>query len=182
MSDIEESTSKKPHRHHKTGQKAVKKKANAEKKKHRFAKKPAPAATTTTTADSDGEEHQQEQQPEMTEEEKRAKAALRNPRAFSIQSVTSARRMLQRRAEKIHKKLHFHIVDRNAVAAEPPPVVVAVAGPPGVGKSTLITSLVKHYTRRNVVAKGPITVVSGKKRRLTFIEVPNDLNAMVDVA
>jgi len=30
--------------------------------------------------------------------------------------------------------------------------------------------------------KGPITIISGKKRRVTFIEVPNDINGMVDVA
>lgn len=30
--------------------------------------------------------------------------------------------------------------------------------------------------------KGPITVVSGKKRRLTFMECNNDMNSMIDVA
>lgn len=30
--------------------------------------------------------------------------------------------------------------------------------------------------------KGPITIISGKKRRVTFIEVPNDINGMVDAA
>ena len=29
--------------------------------------------------------------------------------------------------------------------------------------------------------KGPITLVSGKKRRLTFIECNNDLNSMIDI-
>ena len=29
---------------------------------------------------------------------------------------------------------------------------------------------------------GPITVVSGKHRRITFIECPTDLNSMIDVA
>lgn len=28
---------------------------------------------------------------------------------------------------------------------------------------------------------GPITVVSGKKRRLTFIECPNDISSMIDL-
>jgi ribosome biogenesis protein BMS1 len=47
----------------------------------------------------------------------------------------------------------------------------------------LIRSLIKHYTKQNISeVKGPITVISGKKRRLTFIEVPNDLNAMIDAA
>ena len=30
--------------------------------------------------------------------------------------------------------------------------------------------------------QGPVTVVTGKSRRLTIIECPNDLGAMVDVA
>ena len=71
-------------------------------------------------------------------------------------------------------------MDRSSIANEPPPVLVAVVGPPGCGKTTLIRSLVKHYTRRNVVSVGgPITVVSGKNRRLTFVECPNDVNGMM---
>jgi len=46
----------------------------------------------------------------------------------------------------------------------------------------LIQCLVKHYTKQNIQPKGPVTVVSGKKRRLTFIEVPNDINSMCDIA
>ena len=65
---------------------------------------------------------------------------------------------------------------------EPPPVIVAIVGPPGVGKTTLLKSLVRRYTKQTLnEAKGPITVVSGKKRRLTFIECNNDLNSMIDV-
>lgn len=42
-----------------------------------------------------------------------------------------------------------------------------------VGKSLVIKSLIKHYTRQSVSeVKGPITVVSGKQRRLTFVECP----------
>jgi ribosome biogenesis protein BMS1 len=42
---------------------------------------------------------------------------------------------------------------------------------------------VKHYSKRNVsTVAGPITVISGKQRRLTFFECPNDLNAMIDIA
>jgi GTPase SAR1 family protein len=41
-------------------------------------------------------------------------------------------------------------------------VLVAVVGPPGVGKSTVIRSLVHHYTGQNLTKiNGPITVVSG---------------------
>ena len=58
------------------------------------------------------------------------------------------------------------------------------SGPPGVGKTTLIKALIKHYTRQNVAdVRGPITLVSGKARRLTFIECPSvqtPLNAYID--
>lgn len=51
------------------------------------------------------------------------------------------------------------------------------------GKTTLIRSLVKRYTKHNLTdIKGPITVVSGKHRRLTFVECNNDVNSMIDVA
>jgi len=63
-------------------------------------------------------------------------------------------------------------------------VVVVVMGPPGSGKSTLISSLVKSYTRQSLGAgaAGPITVVTGKSRRVTFFECPNDLSAMLDLS
>ena len=74
------------------------------------------------------------------------------------------------------------LVGREEAGAEPPFVVV-VHGPPGVGKSSVIRSLVKHFTKQNVAdVQGPVTVVSGKQRRLTFVECPQDLNAMVDTA
>lgn len=51
--------------------------------------------------------------------------------------------------------------------------MVVVHGPPGVGKTTLIKNLIKHYVNQNLSeVKGPITVVSGKTRRLTFVECP----------
>lgn len=40
--------------------------------------------------------------------------------------------------------------------------------------------LVKKYTRHSLVdVRGPVTVVSGKNRRLTFYECPNNLSAMM---
>lgn len=50
-----------------------------------------------------------------------------------------------------------------------------------MGKTTLIKGLIKHYTRQDVrEVKGPITLIAGKARRLTFIECPQDLSAMID--
>ena len=61
--------------------------------------------------------------------------------------------------------------------------LISLFGPAGVGKTTIIKSLVKHWTKQNIAeAMGPVTVVTGKKRRLSLIECPNDLNAMCDLA
>ncbi|RUS24329.1 GTP binding protein, partial [Jimgerdemannia flammicorona] len=104
-----------------------------------------------------------------------------NPKAFTFQSIGRAEKTARRNMDRGEKKLHVPRVDRTPL--EPPPVVVAVVGPPGSGKTTLIKSLVKKYTKHNLQeVKGPITVVSGKKRRLTFIECANDLNCMIDIA
>lgn len=47
----------------------------------------------------------------------------------------------------------------------------------------MIRSLVKHYTKHNLKeVKGPITLVSGKNRRLTFFECGNDMVSMIDIA
>ena len=52
-------------------------------------------------------------------------------------------------------------------------MVVLVQGPPGVGKSLLIKALIQHYTRHSLPnPQGPITLVAGKQRRITFIECP----------
>jgi Cdc6-like AAA superfamily ATPase len=49
-------------------------------------------------------------------------------------------------------------------------IIVAVVGPPGVGKTALIKDLIKRYTKRNLSSPtGPLTVVTSKKRRLTLL-------------
>jgi ribosome biogenesis protein BMS1 len=56
-------------------------------------------------------------------------------------------------------------------------------GPPGVGKTTLLKSLVKRYAKETLSnPQGPITVVTSKRQRLTFVECPNKLEAMVDMS
>jgi ribosome biogenesis protein BMS1 len=43
-------------------------------------------------------------------------------------------------------------------------------------------SLIKRYTKHTLQdIRGPVTVVAGKSRRLTFIECGNDLESMIDV-
>lgn len=47
----------------------------------------------------------------------------------------------------------------------------------------MIQCLIKRYTKHGLnEINGPVTVVAGKKRRLTFIECSSDINAMIDVA
>ncbi|KAI6101977.1 hypothetical protein EV401DRAFT_2025541 [Pisolithus croceorrhizus] len=87
----------------------------------------------------------------------------------------------RRNVEREQTRLHVPLVDRTPEDV-PPPVIVAIVGPSGVGKTTLLKSLVRRYSKQTLQeAKGPITVVSGKKRRLTFIECSNDLNSMIDI-
>lgn len=104
-----------------------------------------------------------------------------NPKAFAFKSNVKAKRLQSRTAEKEQRKLHVPTIDRSY--GEPPPYVVVVHGPPKVGKSLLIKSLVKHYTKHNLPeVRGPITIVSGKKRRIQFVECPSDINGMIDAA
>ncbi|XVF24619.1 hypothetical protein REPUB_Repub13aG0142900 [Reevesia pubescens] len=104
-----------------------------------------------------------------------------NPKAFAFRSNAKAKRLQSRAVEKEQRRLHFPIIDRSY--GESPPFVVVVQGPPQVGKSLLIKSLVKHYTKHNLPeVRGPITIVSGKQRRLQFVECPNDINGMIDAA
>ncbi|KAK0179967.1 hypothetical protein PV327_005659 [Microctonus hyperodae] len=105
----------------------------------------------------------------------------RNPKAFTFNSAIRAERQFRRKQDINTKKTHIPLVDRTPI--EPPPVLVAIVGPPKVGKSLLIKCLIKSYARQplsNIV--GPVTVVSGKKRRITFMECNNDINSMIDIA
>ncbi|KAK7264372.1 hypothetical protein RJT34_31980 [Clitoria ternatea] len=105
----------------------------------------------------------------------------KNPRAFAFSSTNKAKRLQSRGVEKEQRRLHLPIIDRSY--GEPAPYVIVVQGPPQVGKSLLIKSLVKHFTKHNLPdVRGPITIVSGKQRRLQFVECPNDINGMIDAA
>ncbi|XP_022124678.2 ribosome biogenesis protein BMS1 homolog [Pieris rapae] len=108
-------------------------------------------------------------------------ARQRNPKAFAIQSVVRAERQFRRKEDVIAKKQHIPQVDKTPL--EPPPIVVAIVGPPRVGKTTLINNLIKSFIKTNVTStKGPITIVTSKKRRITLIECNNDVNSMIDIA
>lgn len=63
-------------------------------------------------------------------------ARKRNPKAFAIQNVDKTERRVRRKEDITEKRKHLPTVDRTPV--EPPPIVVAIVGPPKVGKSTLL--------------------------------------------
>lgn len=116
---------------------------------------------------------------------KMAKAKLHangfNAKAFAVANPGKLDRQARRSHDHKEKRYHAPMVDRTT--EDPPPVIVAVVGPPGTGKTTLIKSLVRRYTKQTLNdIRGPITVVSGKRRRLTFLECNNDLSSMIDVA
>lgn len=105
----------------------------------------------------------------------------RNPKAFALKSAKKAERKFRHKQEYVEKKHHIPLVDRAPI--EPPPVVVAVVGPPGSGKSSLIRCLIKNFTRQSLTkVQGPVTIVSSKQRRITLLECNNDLNSMIDIA
>ncbi|KAJ1994935.1 Glycoside hydrolase 2 (Mannanase, beta-galactosidase) [Coemansia umbellata] len=111
----------------------------------------------------------------------RKNAEKNNPKAFTMQSAQKAERMARRKAELDEKKYHVPMADRTPTT--PPPLVVAVVGPPKCGKTTIIKSLVRRYTKHTISdIRGPVTVVSGKHQRLTLMECANDINAMADMA
>ncbi|KAH8705189.1 putative ribosome biogenesis protein [Talaromyces proteolyticus] len=105
-----------------------------------------------------------------------------NPKAFAFSNPGKGKRQAARSHELKEKRLHVPLVDR--LPEEAPPIVVTVVGPPGVGKTTLIKSLIKRYSKQTLSSPtGPLTVVTSKRRRLTFLECPSDsLASMVDVA
>lgn len=105
-----------------------------------------------------------------------------NPKAFAFNAPGRLAKQAARSHDVREKRLHVPLVDR--LPEEAPPLVVGVVGPPGVGKTTLIKSLVRRYTKQSISdPRGPITVVTSKRRRLTFIECPSDsLASSIDVA
>eukprot|EP00981_Chlorochromonas_danica_P014907 scaffold9386_cov154-Ochromonas_danica.AAC.14 len=110
-----------------------------------------------------------------------SKKTRKNNRAFNVSNVVSTKRAMQRNLDRAQKKEVVPLINRTEET--PPPSLVVVMGPKGVGKSTLIRSLVKMFTNQNLVdTVGPVTVVAGKKKRITFFEAPLDIYSLTDLA
>lgn len=107
-----------------------------------------------------------------------------NHRAFSVANIVRTQRTIQRNLDRSQKKEYVPQKDRRSSDTnQSPPSLVVVMGPKGVGKSTLIRSLVKIYTNQNLTTvTGPVTVVTGKNKRITLLECPNDPASMLDCA
>lgn len=103
------------------------------------------------------------------------KTAVAKPGAFA--------RRLRLSADRAEKRAVNPIAPFDRTGGDAAPRIVAVVGPKGVGKSTVIRNLIKHYSKRNVPKiTGPITIVSGRRKRITFLEVGPDLSSMIDAA
>ncbi|KAI9890180.1 MAG: Glycoside hydrolase 2 (Mannanase, beta-galactosidase) [Vezdaea aestivalis] len=123
----------------------------------------------------------QANKPHRKGKEKKANQSGHNAKAFAFASPGRLQKQASRSHDIKEKRLHVPLVDR--LPEEAPPIIVSVVGPPGVGKTTLIKSLIKRYTKHTLSSPaGPLTVVTSKRRRLTFIECPSDsLASMMDI-
>ncbi|KAL9079263.1 MAG: hypothetical protein Q9157_001834 [Trypethelium eluteriae] len=124
----------------------------------------------------------QTHKPHRAKKEKKTPTSGPNPKAFAYAAPGRAQKQAARSHDVKEKRLHVPLVDR--LPEEAPPIVVGIVGPPGVGKTTLVKSLIRRYTKQTLSQPvGPLTVVTSKRRRLTFIECPSDsLASMIDLA
>ena len=79
-----------------------------------------------------------------------------NVKAFALMSTVCVAQSDKYKLDMQTKKRHLPVMDRTPLV--PPPIVVVVVGPPRIGKSTLISSLVKTYSRQ------PLTDVKGQSQ------------------
>ncbi|OAF70052.1 hypothetical protein A3Q56_02189, partial [Intoshia linei] len=103
----------------------------------------------------------------------------KNPKAYAFNSVNKISKRIARSMDMQESRKHIPI--KHDIEQEPP-LLIVIAGPSKCGKTTLLKSLLLHYTNEKITnIKGPVTVVSGKKQRLTFMESNNDICTIIDL-
>ncbi|VDK38792.1 unnamed protein product [Taenia asiatica] len=108
---------------------------------------------------------------------------LQNSKGFAVQHTTKAARKVRKTLDRETKKYHLLDISTASSVNFSPPLIVGIVGPPRCGKSTLLRGLIRHFGRQLVPSiTGPITVVAGKKLRLTLIECDCNINSMIDIA
>ncbi|KAK0715647.1 hypothetical protein B0H67DRAFT_601151 [Lasiosphaeris hirsuta] len=129
----------------------------------------------------DGQINKPHRTSKKAKEKKKQPHSEPNPKAFAYSNPGKLAKQAARSHDIKEKRLHVPLVDR--LPEDPPPRLVTIVGPPGVGKTTLLKSLIRRYAKETISDPvGPITIVTSKKQRLTFLECPNELEAMVDIA
>ncbi|KJP89190.1 hypothetical protein AK88_01068 [Plasmodium fragile] len=103
-------------------------------------------------------------------------------KAFAFSGgIRSAHRRKQHQFELEEKKLRAP--QNFKECSKSSPLIVAIQGPKGVGKTTLLKSLIKHYVGVSMnEVKGPVSIITKALKRYTFVEVSDDILSMIDVA
>ncbi|XP_026428008.1 ribosome biogenesis protein BMS1 homolog [Papaver somniferum] len=100
-----------------------------------------------------------------------------------MEETSYKRRKLVEDDENHSKILNESTDKKDPSAVDEAPYVIVVHGPPKVGKSLLIKSLIKHYRGQYPDhIGGPIRIPTGDRRRIQFVEFPNNMNGMIDAA
>lgn len=84
-------------------------------------------------------ERKKEKKISLSGNQQRKNAEKNNPKAFAPRSGRNAERLGRRNMDMAQKKLHVPQIDRSV--EEPPPIVVAVVGPPGVSVFVILSWL-----------------------------------------
>lgn len=104
-----------------------------------------------------------------------------NHKGFAIQAINSAKKRFQRKEDLRNRKIRIPLpLD---YVSQQAPTVISVIGSGKVGKTTIIKNLISNFTKNKLVdVKGPFTLVTSKKQRVTLFECHDNMFSMIDIA